>query len=175
MRAEKNSVSARNHPTGILQTRRLAAAVTLGLTIGLAAVAVHAEPTDQPWEGDITEKDLRRKDLIGLIQKKQIPQMLKLRYSRTESDFLVFYDIEGKDIYFRYREDRFDSEAEKRIAHLASGEAYEVTGPFAGAMLYSILYSDENPRFSEILQNPNSLPVFVFKSARPLRIDQILL
>lgn len=152
---------------------RLAARLSLALALSLPSVT-NAAPADQPWEGDITETDLRRRDLMGLIQKKQIPPALKLRYSRTESDFLVFYDFEGKDIYFRYREDRFDSDAEKRIAHLASGEAYEVTGPFSGLMLYSVMYSEENPGFPEILQKPDALPVFVFKAARPLRIDQIL-
>ncbi len=146
---------------------------------GVAAISLFwllspAQASEKPWEGDIAEADLRRKQIVDLIRQKQAPAVMKLRYSRTESDFLVFYDLEGKDIYFRYREDRFDLDAEEKIAHLSRGEAYEVSGPFAGIMLYSVLYSDENPKFSEVLDKPDSVPVFVFKGARPLRIDQIL-
>ena len=141
----------------------------------LLSPALFSAPQEQPWEGDISEADLRRKQLIALIKKKQIPPSMKLRYSRTESDFLVFYDLEGKDVYFRYREDRFDLDAEKKIAHLTRGEAYEVAGAFAGVMLYSVLYSDENAKFLEVIEKADSVPVFLFKSARPLRADQILL
>lgn len=126
------------------------------------------------WPGEITEKDLRRKDLLELIRRKEIPASLKLRYSRTESDFVVFYDIEGRDIYFRYREDRFDTEAASKIAMLAPGRAYEVTGTFSGMMQYSVLYSAENPRFSDMLAAPDAVPVFLYRAARPLQIDQIL-
>lgn len=135
----------------------------------------NARAGETPWEGDITESDLRRKQIIELIKQKQVPPSLKLRYSRKESDFLVFYDLEGKDIYFRYREDRFDLDAEEKVEHLSAGEAYEVSGAFSGVMLYSVLYSDENPKFPEVLSTPDSVPVFVFKGARPLRLDQILL
>lgn len=147
----------------------------LAILFLLLVPPVLAAPQEQPWEGDISETDLRRRQLIVLIKKKQIPPWMKLRYSRTESDFLVFYDLEGKDIYFRYREDRFDLDAEKRIAHLTKGEAYDVAGTFAGVMLYSVLYSDENAKFLEMLEKTDSVPVFLYKSARPLRADQILL
>lgn len=155
-------------------TERALTAACMAAGVCMLSLIGPAFASEKPWEGDITESDLRRKQVVELIRKKQVPPALKLRYSRTQSDFLVFYDLEGKDVYFRYREDRFDLDAEERIAHLSSGEAYEVTGPFSGIMLHSVLYSDENQRFLEVLDNPDSVPVFLFKGARPLRMDQIL-
>ncbi|MCE9599216.1 MAG: hypothetical protein K8S54_14735 [Spirochaetia bacterium] len=134
-----------------------------------------AQEKEGPYEGDIHESDLRRKELIERIKKNEIPASIRLRYSRKEGDFLEFYDLEGKAIYYKYREDRFDRDSDARVLFLISGSAYEVTGKFLGFYHLSRLYSPESPEFAERLADPDSIPVFLFNAARPLRTDQILL
>lgn len=151
---------------GLLDRLQLTAITSSGL---------FAQEKEKPYEGDIRESDLRRRELIEQIKKNEIPTSIRLRYSRREGDFLEFYDLEGKPIYYKYREDRFDSDGDARIQFLISGGAYEVTGKFLGVYRLSKLYSPESPEFSTQLDDPNSIPVFLFKSARALRTDQILL
>jgi hypothetical protein len=141
----------------------------------LGSIPGFAQQKEEVYEGDIRESDLRRRELVEKVKKGEIPAAIKLRFSRKESDFLVFYDIEGRSIYYRYREDRFDTDAEKRVADLIPGEAYEVTGPFLGMYYASMMHSSDHPKYKEMLNNADAIPAFLFKSARPLRIEQILL
>ncbi len=147
---------------------------SLLVIFALLLSGLSAQDKEKPYEGDIRESDLRRTELVTKIKSNAIPPSIRLRYSGTESDFLVFYDLEGKSIYYKYREDRFDTDAERKIADLIPGEAYEVSGTFLGFYQASLLYSTDNPRYREMLENRNAIPAFIFRSARPLRLDQIL-
>ncbi|MBL8018382.1 MAG: hypothetical protein JNM27_01835 [Leptospirales bacterium] len=149
--------------------------IAVNLTSAESPASLIAQEKEKPYEGDIREADLRRRELIEKIKKNEIPASIRLRYSRREGDFLEFYDLEGKPIYYKYREDRFDSDGDARIQFLISGGAYEVTGKFLGLYRLSKLYSPESPEFSSQLEDLNSIPVFLFKGARALRTDQILL
>jgi len=149
-------------------------ALALPLTLVLAMVSAAAQEKAEVYQGDIRESDIRRRELMELLKKDQIPPKLRLRYSRTESDFLVFYDLEGKSIYYQYREDRFDRDAEEKIGDLIPGEAYEVTGTYLGIFNLYEIFSKDNPGYAKLLSSPDAIPAFKYVTAMPLRIDQIL-
>ena len=89
------------------------------------------EPAQSPerYTGDIRQSDPRAAEILAALREgTQPPTELRLRYSGTRGDYLAFYDIEGRDIMYRYREDRFDRRAEKRIQDLIAGQAYRVSG-----------------------------------------------
>lgn len=130
---------------------------------------------ETPYEGDITEKDLRVKELREqLLRGRAAPNEIRLRYSGKRGDYLSFYDIDGEEIYYKYRDDRFDRRAEERVANLIPGQAYTVSGAFLGLLLKNRLVLRGNRSFRDDLQNADSIPAYEYKTATPLRLDQIL-
>lgn len=112
---------------------------------------------------------------INLAQNKKAPESLNLRYSRTHLDFAVFYDLNGHEIYYKYRQDRFDRRAQKKLASLIPGQSYKVIGPYLGVWFGNSLVVPSNTRHSEALKNDNAQLVFGFKHAIALRLNEILL
>ncbi len=147
-----------------------------GIPIARAAgTSALVRQEDQPYEGDIRETDARVKEIKAALARGQTaPAELRLRYSGTRGDYLAFYDMDGEEIYYRYREDRFDREAEERIADLIAGQAYLVAGDFLGLLLKNKLVPPGNASFRTDIMDADSIPAYEYRSARPLRIDQIL-
>ncbi|MBI3394704.1 MAG: hypothetical protein HY042_02605 [Spirochaetia bacterium] len=128
-----------------------------------------------PYEGDIRESDPR----VGEIKKKissgePPPEKIRLRYGGERGDFLSFYDLEGKEILFRFREDRFDDRGADKARGLIAGQAYEVSGRFTGLLLRSKFTARAAAEFAKEITDQNALLVYDFTEALPLRLEQIL-
>ncbi len=106
----------------------------------------------EKYNGDISTKEKRIRDYKKEITSVSysFPKELKLFFKKTYSDYAVFYDRNGDEVYYRYRRNKFDSESEKKLTGLFSGQSYRVNGEFAGIA-----------RFTDIL-NGNILPYPVF-------------
>ncbi|MBE7436920.1 MAG: hypothetical protein HS115_00585 [Spirochaetales bacterium] len=127
------------------------------------------------YQGDIREEDLRIREIKSAIERDEnLPAELRLRYSRAVGDYLAFYDLEGQEIYYRYREDRFDRKADRIREGLFSGQAYLVAGELLGLSLASEFIPRADTRFRELLTKNESVLTYRFSGARPLRIEQIL-
>lgn len=132
-------------------------------------------PARDTFEDDIRETDPRVEEIRARVAAGEAaPAEIRLRYSGKRGDFLAFYDIEGREVFFRYREDRFDRRAERRIADLIEGQAYRVKGRFVGVLLNSQWIAREAPEYAAAIQNPDCVLAYEYESAYPLRADQIL-
>lgn len=129
----------------------------------------------RPYEGDITEDDPRVDEVrANIVEGQAPPQSLKLRYGGARGNYVSFYDIEGRVIYYRYREDRFDRRAERKIRGLVEGQAYRVEGGLRGLLADEKFIARTDAVFPQLLPDEDSILVFEFEGAYPLRIDQIL-
>lgn len=132
-------------------------------------------PTREGYEDDIRETDPRVEEIRARVAAGgDAPAEIRLRYSGKRGDFLAFYDIEGREMFFRYREDRFDRRAERRVADLIEGQAYRVKGRFVGLLLNSQWIARGAPEYAAAVQNPDCVLTYEYESAYPLRADQIL-
>lgn len=131
-----------------------------------------------PYTGDITEQDLRIRELIQKIRRnEQPPGEYKLFFSRRESLHLVFYDMEGQEVRFQYRRDRWEMKELKKVRFLIPGAAYLVKGPLRGLVLDEKSIPVTDQRFMEALQDRSIEEFYLwfdFESAEPLRTEQIL-
>ena len=133
-----------------------------------------AQPV-QKFQTDIKQSDLRISQLREqLAAGRPAPAQLRLRFSRLELDYAVFYDLDGLEIYFQYREDRWDRRAERKVRHLVAGQAYAVQGSWKGVYADQKLQTQNQHDFADILKNSNNPLVFAFEEARALRMEQIL-
>jgi len=124
---------------------------------------------------DLKESDQRVYEIRDLIQKNQpLPETFRMRYSGNKGNYLSFYDRDGNEIYFQYRIDRWDHDAEKKINHLIPGQAYEISGSMKGITLENRYYSSSHPDFLKLLPNKSAIIVMEFQAATPLKPDQIL-
>ena len=149
----------------------------LGRTPGGMPLAVQSpNPPRRPYEGDIRESDMRLELLKERLRKGDtaIPA-LRLRYSGTRDDYAVFYDLVGRELLYRYREDRFDRRGDRKVKNLIEGQAYAVAGRFLGARLRAVLAVPGSPDYASFLANDDATLEFEFESAVPLRMEQILL
>jgi hypothetical protein len=131
--------------------------------------------TRDVFEDDIRETDPRVAEIRARVAGGDAaPTEIRLRYSGKRGDFLAFYDIEGREMHFRYREDRFDRRAERRVADLIEGQAYRVKGRYAGVLLNSQWIAVGAPEYAAAIQDPDCILAYEYDSAYPLRADQIL-
>lgn len=130
---------------------------------------------DKPYEGDIRESDPRVVEIKSRIESGQpAPQSIRLRYSHPEGDFLAFYDLDGKVIYYKYREDRFDDRGEKILRGLIKGQAYLVKGSFLGVIHSGNFSQLGTESYAKDMKESSSILVYQFQSVEPLRLEQIL-
>lgn len=142
---------------------------------GLPLARLSQAASTPAYEGDIRENDPRLSEIrAALVAGQPAPTSIKLRYSGTRGDYLAFFDIEGREAFFRYREDRFDRRAERRIAGLIAGQAYVVDGAFLGLLQGGQFTALSDAEFRTRLSAAEATLVFGFTGARPLRVDQLL-
>ena len=123
---------------------------------------------------DLREDDQRIKEQRERIKKGQSPVPLPLRYAGKRRNELIFYDIEGQQIYYRYRKDRFDDLAEKKLPLLVKGQTYRVRGLFLGLSFQNIFIPKDASQFQTKLNDSNAILVFQFQSAESLLGERIL-
>ena len=130
-----------------------------------------------PYEGDLKQADLRVNELKQMIVNgTTLPAAINLRYQGIDHYiYLQFYDIEGNIVFFRFRDDRWDDLAMKKVEQLMEGSAYHVEGSLVGVYFQSQLYDRLDPQLPKILAGKDHwIPVFEFSRATSIRIDQIL-
>ena len=129
--------------------------------------------------GDLREDDERIKKQREKIEQGQLPPLvtLRLRYAGKRKNDLIFYDLEGEEIYYRYRKDRFDDLAEKKLPLLVKGQAYRVRGPFIGLSFQNIFIakSMDTDLFQARLRDRKAILIFQFQSAKALLPARLLL
>ncbi len=127
------------------------------------------------YEGDIRESDPRLAEIKKSLAAGQMaPASLRLRYAGPRGDFLAFYDLEGREILYQFRDDRFDDRGDAALQTLIAGQAYEVTGSFLGVILKNHVSRPGDPDYAGFLQAADSTLVYRFQGVIPLRIEQIL-
>lgn len=130
-----------------------------------------------PYTGDITEQDLRIRQLVDSLRSGTAPPSeIKLFFSRRERIHLVFYDLEGNEVRFQYRRDRWETKELEKVRFLIPGAAYLVKGKFKGLILDEKTIPASDAEFANVLERPieEFFLLFDFESATPLRTEQIL-
>jgi hypothetical protein len=87
----------------------------------------------QKYEKDISFKEKR---ILEYKKEGTFPEDWKLFFKNKESDYIVFYDLDGTEILFKYRKDYLDRESEKKTVGLFIGQAYRIKGKIIGIILY---------------------------------------
>jgi hypothetical protein len=131
-----------------------------------------------PYTGDITEQDMRVREVIRDIRENEpLPESFKLFFSRRETLHLVFYDLEGNEMRFQYRPDRWEVAPLEEVKFLIPGSAYLVKGTLRGLQKDNQTVPVADQRFVEIIEKAaleTYFLVFDYEEAIPLRTDQIL-
>lgn len=153
------------------------------ILLSLFSASIFSQPAEPAQEtspnkftGDLEESDLRVREFKEQIaNQEQLPDSLNLRFRGVyDYVYLVFYDIKGIKIYFRFRDSRWDQKEMKIVEHLVPGQAYRVQGTYLGFMVDQRFIPSEDPDAKEAVKNAASIPVLRYEGSRPLRVDQIL-
>ena len=156
---------------------KVSARITIfGLLCLAASGIVEAQPAGPAsYEGLLRESDVRLFQFRdALKERKQLPEFLYLRYRGREWNHVVFYDLDGKEALFRYRADRFDDLAERKIRDLLPGQVYRLSIKFVGLIERRIVYPPESTDFQRLLETDAGRPAFEFISAEPRQPDFII-
>ncbi len=172
----------------------------LYLLILIFFIATDPIPVEK-YRGDISIKEKRVRDFKKEITEVSysFPKQLKLFYKKTYSDYAVFYDLNGDEVYYRYRRNKFDSDGEKLLTGLFSGQAYRVNGEFAGVarftdainnilLPYPVIYlKDQSDRWwsydstekyevitVDHLKDRHTIPVYRLLSFESTGIDELI-
>ncbi|MCR9143464.1 MAG: hypothetical protein NXI24_14535 [bacterium] len=167
--------TAGNASTNLFRSR----AGLYGLALFVFCLTSNQAPSggNQIYQGDIREDDLRVSQIFAQMRERpgeNPPEELRLRYGGPRGDYLSFYDLEGRDIYFRYREDRFDRRADKKVRELIEGQAFRVRGEFRGVLVDGVFYPAGRDDYPEALREAGAILAYSYTSAFPLRMEQIL-
>ncbi len=173
----------------------------LSLIVISFLIAAEPPPPSEKYNGDISTKEKRirqyKEEITDISYK--FPEQLKLFYKKTYSDYAVFYDRNGDEVYYRYRRNKFDSEAEKKLTGLFSGQSYRVNGEYAGVarftdvvngnlLPYPVIYlKEENDRWWSYesvekygvitvnhLKDRNTIPVYKLLWFESTGIDELI-
>lgn len=127
------------------------------------------------YAGDVRENDPRVFEIRkGLLGGTTAPAALRLRYSGRRGNYAAFYDLDGVQLYYRFRNDRFDLRSLRKLGFLVPGQAYLVRGGFLGVWFEGKLIVTSEAVFGGFLKDENSTLTFEFQGASPLRVEQIL-
>ena len=151
-------------------------AISCGYIIfSILSGSLTAQTEKKPYDGDLREEDRRIKEQREKIKTGQQPYAaLRLRYAGKKKNDLVFYDLDGQSIYYRYRMDRFDDLSEKKLPLLTEGQAYRVRGIFLGLSFQNIFIAKNTSQFQAKLKDRNAILLFQFQSAEALLGERIL-
>ncbi len=135
----------------------------------------------EKYESDIAESEKR---ILDYKKEGKIPDEMKLFYKGKEGDYIVFYDLDGQEIFYKYRRNRFDLDSETKLIGLHRGQAYRIKGRFRGIFLHfdpkekkhifppQFLFPDELTK--EQLENRHNKPAFVLESYESTALDEVI-
>ena len=141
---------------------------------------LYSEPI-QKYDREIAYTEKRILDYKKDIS--EFPEFMNLFYKGKFENYLVFYDLNGHEAYFKYRRDRFDIDNDERVKELIYGYAFKVSGKFLGLIeyktsthidRYSQAYLKREQVTENTKKNKQNIPLFQFKEAIPLQKDQLL-
>jgi hypothetical protein len=135
----------------------------------------------EKYEGLINSKDNR---ILDYKSKKEFPEEWKLIYKSKEDDYVIFYDIEGNELYFKYRRDKFDRDADYKISGLFKGQAYRIKGTLIGSILRFDVKLNKKiipPKFipkdsieKDNLYHPENIPTFSLLFFESTIFDEVI-
>ncbi|NBU98954.1 MAG: hypothetical protein EBS19_12230 [Spirochaetia bacterium] len=135
----------------------------------------------QKYEKDISFKEKR---VLDYKKETKFPDDWKLFYKGKDTDYVVFYDLDGQEVYFKYRRDHLDREAEKLIVGLFVGQAYRIKGSFFGLILNFDEKTKKNFHPPQIQKkeeisnenkfSPNNKPIYLLDSFESTSLDEVL-
>lgn len=137
--------------------------------------------SEEKYQNDISIHEKRVNDYR---KEKNFPSEWKLFYKCLESDYAVFYDLEGQEVFFKYRKNKFDLDASFRVSGLVPGQSYRVYGRFIG------LFIQERPDTKEkflpqkfislqninetMIESINSRPVHILQKYESTALDEVI-
>ncbi|XDD47352.1 hypothetical protein AB3N60_04500 [Leptospira sp. WS39.C2] len=140
--------------------------------------------TDSKYSGPISRSEKRILDGKLEFQKTgNFPLEWKLYFKAKQGDFVVFYDLNGDEIHFRYRRNKFDLDGEFFVKDLFVGNPYLVKGEWIGYYYYVV---DERGKRSSLpspkklpgekneIIDKQSIPIFQLKEYVEIRTDDLL-
>lgn len=148
----------------------------LALLCLVASGTARAQPSGpEAYEGLLRESDMRLYQFRNALKdQKPLPDFLYLRYRGKEGNHVVFYDLDGREALFRYRTDRFDDLAERKVRNLLPGLVYRLPVRFIGLIERGIVHPPGTPDFMRLLDSDAGRPVFEFLLAEPRQPDFII-
>ena len=105
-------------------------------------------------KGSNFSSETKVKNILKNIQNFDKLEM-KLRFSSKFETFLKFYDIDGRIIYLKYKEDKYDDKNEKKVLYLQEGQTYEIKAKLLAVNYYNKYIPKEDKNF-KILLNQTS-------------------
>ncbi|MCW7504843.1 hypothetical protein ND855_11975 [Leptospira sp. 1 VSF14] len=139
---------------------------------------------DSKYTGPISRSEKRILDGKMEFQKTGVfPLEWKLYFKGKQGDFVVFYDLNGDEIHFRYRRNKFDLDAEFFVKDLFIGNPYLVKGEWIGYYFYAV---DERGKRSSLptpkklpgekneFIDKQSIPIFQLQTYQEIRTDDLL-
>lgn len=132
----------------------------------------------------ISSKEKRIEDIKKeILVSESFPKAMNLYYSGVRENYTVFYDLNGSEAYYKYRQNKFDHEAESLINSLIEGSPYLVNGEFIGMMIVPIVKGKPQPFATfkekaklslEEKQGIHNIPVFQLISFQNLIPNDII-
>ncbi|MCZ8344376.1 MAG: hypothetical protein O9301_15185 [Leptospira sp.] len=111
------------------------------------------------------------------------PTEWKLFFKAKQGDYVVFYDLNGDEIHFRYRRNKFDLDAEEFVKDLFFGNPYRVLGEWTGYYFYQkdergkrspLAIPKKNPAVKEEFLDRQTIPIFKLLEYSEIRTDEVL-
>ncbi|WP_244245589.1 LIC_11959 family protein [Leptospira kemamanensis] len=140
--------------------------------------------TDAKYSGPIARSEKRILDgKLEFEKTGNFPLEWKLYFKAKQGDFVVFYDLNGDEIHFRYRRNKFDLDAEFFVKDLFVGNPYRVKGEWIGYYYYSV---DERGKRSSLptpkklpgekkeIIDKQTIPIFQLREYVEIRTDDLL-
>jgi hypothetical protein len=140
------------------------------------------------FQGSISEEEMRILDFKKLATESNMdfPEEIHLFFQELQGDYAVFYDRNGHLAQYRYRRNKWDQEAKDAVHNLLPGRSYKVRGRFQGFLFFGVnsvgrrqampIWVPQGPNLSlEIIQDPQSIPVYQLVSYTETYSDQIIL
>lgn len=114
--------------------RILFSSVVFLLLVCLYAVLSAADK----YDGDISRKEKRIRDYKKEIKdiSYQFPSELRLIFKEVYGDYAVFYDLNNDEVFYKYRRDKFNYDAKKKLSALLKGQSYKIIGEYSGIAVW---------------------------------------
>ncbi len=127
------------------------------------------------YTGPISRSEKRILDGKTEFQKTgTFPLEWKLFFKGKQGDFVVFYDLNGDEIHYRYRRNKFDLDAEFFVKDLFPGNPYRVNSVDERGKRSSLPTPKKIPADPKEFSDRQSVPIFKLIEYIEVRTDDLL-